>query len=70
VRGPRSASQSALRAVNELREPAPTRIGRVTMNEHECPCADHAYGLRGSQSAAAKYRPDIHLFRDLKERIG
>jgi hypothetical protein len=59
----RARIATAPKPVNELREPAPTRIGRVSMNERECPCM-----LLPTQIAiaAAISGPDIHLFSDLR----
>jgi hypothetical protein len=50
VRGLRWVVPATLKTVKALRQWARMRTGQVTMNERECPCADHAYGLRGSQS--------------------
>ena len=63
----RARIATAPKPVNELREPVPTRIGRVSMNES--PCADHATA-HAKRNRGCKSGPDIHLFSDLKESIG
>jgi hypothetical protein len=70
VRGLRWVVRATLQTMKALRESARTKIGQVSMNERVCPCADHAYGLRGSQWRLQSTDPIIHLFSDLKERMG
>jgi len=53
--------------VSELRESARARIGRVSMIERGCSCADHATARADRNRGPQNTRPISTCFMDLKE---